>query len=110
MKIAIGDMITVRKAGDIIPEVVACEHNEAIAAASVLAQVAPQRDKNVVRIDALVCKILRYRARYPVNVNGFQIGYSAFLSVFPLILPPPSQKCNSFASLSSDSTDGRSKI
>ena len=28
MKIAIGDTITVRKAGDIIPEVVACEHNE----------------------------------------------------------------------------------
>lgn len=28
MKIAIGDLITVRKAGDIIPEVVACEHNE----------------------------------------------------------------------------------
>ena len=27
MKIAIGDIITVRKAGDIIPEVVACEHN-----------------------------------------------------------------------------------
>ncbi len=29
MKIAIGDLITVRKAGDIIPEVVACDHNEA---------------------------------------------------------------------------------
>ena len=28
MKIAIGDVITVRKAGDIIPEVVACEHDE----------------------------------------------------------------------------------
>ena len=28
MKIAIGDIITVRKAGDIIPEVVACEHDE----------------------------------------------------------------------------------
>lgn len=28
MKISIGDIITVRKAGDIIPEVVSCEHNE----------------------------------------------------------------------------------
>ncbi len=28
MKISIGDLITVRKAGDIIPEVVSCEHNE----------------------------------------------------------------------------------
>ena len=28
MKISIGDIITVRKAGDIIPEIIACEHNE----------------------------------------------------------------------------------
>lgn len=28
MKISIGDIITVRKAGDIIPEVVSCEHND----------------------------------------------------------------------------------
>ncbi len=28
MNIAIGDVITVRKAGDIIPEVIACEHNQ----------------------------------------------------------------------------------